>query len=132
LSSSGGDDQIFRFFAKVERGVVAVSRTQGKISETPLFEEIRHAEREDVFYWMLPLETYAVLHAARPDGSSRLSPLRFGASRSGPGEGWAWGDRSNVFHDLFAYLKVGVHTIKKATEEVLSGGYPEHVLDLAL
>jgi len=43
--------------------------------------------------------------------------------------GWTWG---NVFHDLFAYLKVGVHTIKKATEEVLSGGYPEHVLDLAL
>ena len=42
------------------------------------------------------------------------------------------GDRSNVFHNLFAYLKVGVHTIKKATEEVLSGGYPEHVLDLAL
>jgi hypothetical protein len=47
-------------------------------------------------------------------------------------EGLDVGDRSNVFHDLFAYLKVGVHTIKKATEEVLSGGYPEHVLDLAL
>jgi hypothetical protein len=34
-------NQIFHFF---ERGVVAVSRTQlGKISKTPLFEEVRHA-----------------------------------------------------------------------------------------
>jgi hypothetical protein len=87
LSSSGGGDRIFRFFAKVERGIVAVSRTQVKISETPLFEEIRHAEREDVFYWMLPPETYAVMQVARPDGPSRLSPLRFGTPRSGPGEG---------------------------------------------
>jgi hypothetical protein len=55
-----------------------VSRTQGKISETPLFEEVRHVEREGVFYWMLPLETYAVLQDAKPDGPSRLSPLRFG------------------------------------------------------
>jgi len=32
---------------------------------------------------------------------------------------------------LFACLKVGVHTIEKATE-VLSGGYLKHALDLAL
>ena len=47
-------DQIFHFFAKVEKRVVAVEvmpRTQlGKISETPLFEELRHVEREGVFY----------------------------------------------------------------------------------
>jgi hypothetical protein len=77
-----GDNQIFHFFAKVERGVVAVevmSRTHlGKISETPLFEEVRHVEREGVFYWTLSLEAYAVLQATRPDGPSRLSPLRFG------------------------------------------------------
>jgi hypothetical protein len=42
------------------------------------------------------------------------------------------GDRSNVFHDLVCVPQGGVHTIKKATEEVLSGGYPEHVLDMAL
>ena len=79
MSSSGGRrNQIFHFFAKVERGIVAAFRTQGKISETPLSEEIRHAEREDVFYWMLPLEAYAVMQVARPDGPSRLSPLRFG------------------------------------------------------
>jgi hypothetical protein len=58
LSSSGGGNQIFHFFAKVERGVVAVSRTHlGKISKTPLFEEVRHVEREGIFHWMLPLET---------------------------------------------------------------------------
>jgi hypothetical protein len=62
----------------VERGVVAVSRTYlGKISETPLFEGVRHVEREGVFYWTPSLEVYAVLQAARPDGPSRLSPLRF-------------------------------------------------------
>jgi len=55
-----------------------VSRTHlGKISETPLFEEVKHVEREGVFYWMLSLEAFAVLQAARPDGPSRLSPLRF-------------------------------------------------------
>ncbi|MDT7874838.1 MAG: hypothetical protein RQ859_05560 [Pyrobaculum sp.] len=76
-----GDSQIFHFFAKVERGAVAVevmSRTHlGKISETPLFEGVRHVEREGVFYWTPSLEVYAVLQAARPDGPSRLSPLRF-------------------------------------------------------
>jgi hypothetical protein len=41
------------------------------------------------------------------------------------------GDRINVFHDLFVYVKMGIHAIEKATE-VLSGDYPEHVLDLAL
>jgi len=63
----------------VERGVVAVSRTHlGKISETPLFEEVRHVKREGVFYWTLSLEAYTAQQAARPDGPSRLSPLRFG------------------------------------------------------
>jgi len=92
----------------VERGVVAVSRTYlGKILETPLFEGVRHVEREGVFYWTLPLETYAVMHAARPDGPSRLSPLRFGASRSGPGEGWAWGIELMCSTILFVYVKMG-------------------------
>jgi hypothetical protein len=46
--------------------------------------------------------------------------------------GWTWGIEVTCSTILFAYLMVGVHTIKKATEEVLSGGYPEHALDLAL
>jgi len=59
--------------------VEVMSRTHlGKISETPLFEEVRHVEREGVFYWTLSLEAYAVLQTTRPDGPSRLSPLRFG------------------------------------------------------
>jgi hypothetical protein len=64
----------------VKRGVVAVevmSRTQGKISETPLFEEVRHVEREGVFYWTLSLEAYAVLHATRPDGHRDVDLARF-------------------------------------------------------
>jgi hypothetical protein len=46
-------------------------------------------------------------------------------------EGLDVGDRSNVFHDLVRVPQGGVHTIEKATK-VLSGGYPEHALDLAL
>ena len=46
--------------------------------------------------------------------------------------GWTWGIEVTCSTILFVYIKVGVHTIKKATEEVISGGYPEHVLDLAL
>jgi hypothetical protein len=42
------------------------------------------------------------------------------------------GDRINVFHDLFVYVKMGIHAVEKAAEAVLSGGYLKHVLDLAL
>jgi hypothetical protein len=45
--------------------------------------------------------------------------------------GWTWGIEVTCSTILLAYLKVGVHTIEKATE-VLSGGYLEHALDLAL
>ena len=48
-----GHNQIFHFFARAERGVVAVevmSRTHlGKISETPLFEEVRHVDARAFF-----------------------------------------------------------------------------------
>jgi hypothetical protein len=83
----------------------------------------------------MPLETYTLQQTARPDGPSRLSPLRFWRLRK---RGKAWrlaegldvGDRSNVFHDLVGVPQGGVYTIEKATE-ALSGGYPEHALDLA-
>jgi len=42
------------------------------------------------------------------------------------------GDRINVFHDLFVYVKMGIYAVEKAAEAVLSGGYLKHVLDLAL
>jgi hypothetical protein len=46
--------------------------------------------------------------------------------------GWTWGIEVTCSTILFVYIKVGVHAIEKATEEVLSGDYPEHALDLAL
>jgi hypothetical protein len=86
----------------------------------------------------MPLETYTLQQTARPDGPSRLSLLRFwrltkwnGGKLGVSQRGWTWGIVVTCSTILFAYLKVGVHTIEKATE-VLSGGYLKHVLDLAL
>jgi hypothetical protein len=84
----------------------------------------------------MPLETCTPQRTARPDGPSRLSPLHFWRLRK-RGKAWRLAegldveDRSNVFHDFVCIPQGGVHTIEKATE-VLSGGYPEHALDLAL
>ena len=114
-----GDNQIFHFFARAERGVVAVevmSRTHlGKISETPLFEEVRHVEREGVFYWTLSLEAYAVLQATRPDGPRDVDVARFvlvfdkvdWRRAEWLAERLGVGNRFNMFRDL---IRVRIHS----------------------
>jgi hypothetical protein len=123
-----GDNQIFHFFAKVERGVVAVevmSRTHlGKISETPLFEEVRHVEREGVFYWTLSLEAYAVLQATRPDGPRDVDLARFVLvfdevdwGRAGRlAERLGVGNKFNMFRDLVRVrVRGGVRQDRRST-----------------
>ncbi len=76
-----GDNVIFHFFAPVEAGVVSIgvtSRTHlGRISETPLFNEVVLVKRDCVEYWTLSLEAYAVLQATRPDGPRDVDVARF-------------------------------------------------------
>ncbi|MGB9704159.1 MAG: hypothetical protein ACPL3C_01825, partial [Pyrobaculum sp.] len=71
----------FHFFAPVEAGVVSIgvtSRTHlGRISETPLFNEVVLVKRDCVEYWTLSLEAYAVLQATRPDGPRDVDVARF-------------------------------------------------------
>ena len=76
-----GDNVVFHFFVPVEVGVVSVevmSRTHlGKISETPLFNEVVLVKRDCVENWTLSLEAYAVLQATRPDGPRDVDVARF-------------------------------------------------------
>ncbi len=76
-----GDNVVFHFFVPVEVGAVSVevmSRTHlGKISETPLFNEVVLVKRDCVEYWTLSLEAYAVLQATRPDGPRDVDVARF-------------------------------------------------------
>ena len=62
-------------------GVVSVevmSRTHlGKISETPLFNEVVLVRRDCVEYRTPSLEAYAVLLATRPDGPRDVDVARF-------------------------------------------------------
>ncbi len=55
-----------------------MSRTHlGKISGSPLFDEVIVVERDGNRYWALSLEAYAVLTASRPEGWSVIDIERF-------------------------------------------------------
>jgi len=64
--------------------------TWARSLETPLCEEVRHVEREDVFYWTLSLEASAVMQSTRPEGPRDVDLARFVLvfDEVDLGEGW--------------------------------------------
>jgi hypothetical protein len=78
-----GDNMITHVYIPARDKVLQLeimSRTHlGKISGTPLMNEVIFVERGGKRYWSLSLEAYAVLQATRPEGIRRVDIDRFAA-----------------------------------------------------
>ena len=79
----------------------------------------------------MPLETYTLQRTARPDGPSRLSPLRFWRLRK-RGKAWRLAEGLDVgievtcFTILFAYLKVGSTLLRKQRKSLAGATQSAH------